>query len=197
MRKTITSIFFVFLSLAVAGSVFAGDKSECEHFKKDKASKGAYGLCVAYQNADDAGGLAIFENWKKKFGPNAPVLPNSPNDVEDEPCPCWDFAALEEELACNSYFTMLSGMDESGNNSGQDFAWFIGNFFIQVHAGNTPYGTDPTVNECAIAEFSGLFTTSPYEVVSGAVEDQCRLDVLDFIAAVGDPLICAEYADSE
>jgi len=102
MRKfTLILISAVVLSI-MAVPAFAVDTSECDQFKKgeDNYQPGLYGLCVAYQNADEDGKEDIFDNWNKKVGddglPKLPGYPYPPDDAElacpedqDFCCPCW------------------------------------------------------------------------------------------------------------
>lgn len=191
MRKNITYLVFIMLFSMFSSPVFAGQYEECDVFK---GSKRLYGLCNAYQNAyyaeDEETMADIWANWNKWATEDDPVLPNSPDDVEvPVTCPCWDYAILEQELACNAYAVVYFGIDETEDNSGEDFALFDGPQNIQLFAGNTFFDQVADSNECNIVAPAELMISS-FEAVEGLIEDQCRLDVLDLIDAAGDISLC-------
>lgn len=90
MRKFITSFVLILVFSLLSGSVFAGDKGVCDENeyggKKALQKAGVYGLCVAYQNADDADKPGIAEKFKARFGDDVPGL----DPVLDFSCPCFD-----------------------------------------------------------------------------------------------------------
>lgn len=99
MRNVITCSILVLLFSLVSGSAFAEDYETCEDFKKDETFKGAYGLCNAYEQADEEGKLDIFRNWEKKFGTDGPRLPGHPyEEIVILECPCW--AGLTDADIC-------------------------------------------------------------------------------------------------
>jgi len=91
MRKLI-SLGVLALLLAVLASPVSADadsKVICKELKG--ASKGLYGLCVAYWNTEDGNARdKIYENFYKRAGPDGEDMPypdaKKPEVVE---CPCW------------------------------------------------------------------------------------------------------------
>jgi len=88
MRKLISlGLLAIVLSL-VASPVFAGNEPLCE-LLKDGASKGLYGLCIAYHNADSARAQErIWENYKRKAGKEDPPMPGTGDERKTATCPC-------------------------------------------------------------------------------------------------------------
>lgn len=166
MRKGITSSVFILLFTFVSGSVFAGDKSECDHFKNNKDYKGAYGLCVAYQNADEAGQADILNQWMKRFGSDAPVLPNSPNDQTVPPslpevsCPCWD---VESAVIWTQDLYAFSCENPSVSKYGEviySASPFFGDNSLVMIAGDT-WVSAPGSSECVVLTQQGLQAMIP------------------------------------
>jgi hypothetical protein len=106
MRKLLTSSIFILMFSLFSGAVLAGDKGVCDENeyggKKALQKAGVYGLCVAYQNADDADKPAIADKFFQRFGFVVPgfsdVVPGLPPE-QDFFCPCLEGADLE--LACS------------------------------------------------------------------------------------------------
>jgi hypothetical protein len=78
----------ILLSL-VASPVFAGNHLECEPLKGG-ASKGLYGLCIAYHNAENSNLKQKFlDSYNKKAGdPPMPPMPGTVNERKKVTCPC-------------------------------------------------------------------------------------------------------------
>ena len=174
MRKGITTVFILLFTL-FAGSVLAGDKSDCDHFKKDPTYKGAYGLCVAYQNADESDQSDIFDNWLKKFGQDAPVLPNSPNDVTASnpipvTCPCWDADSVASWTEGLYAFSCENPEFSEYGEVVYSSTLVFGDNSLVLIAGDTwitPVGS----SECAIFTQLGLEAMIP---VTEAEADECN-----------------------
>jgi len=89
--RTISSLVSVFL-LVCSSAALAGDKSICDEDpsggglwdKKSLQKLGAYGLCVAYQNADEEDKPALAEQFFIKAGFDVP------GSEPSEACPCWN-----------------------------------------------------------------------------------------------------------
>ena len=191
--RTFISIVIVLLFGLFSGSLFAGNVEACEKIKHVPAYKGLYGLCNAYWNADEEDRPDILRNFEKRApaGVTMPGLGEETGPVgETVPivCPCWDYDVLEQELACNAYEAAYFGYDNTGDNSGEDWAVFNGPNTIQVFAGNT-FFDQVAGNECDIVA-PAAFITESFHAVTGEVEDQCRLDVLDLIDAAGNLALC-------
>jgi len=97
MRKLISlGLLAIVLSL-VASPVFAGKEPLCEPLKED-ASKGLYGLCIAYHNAGNSNAgnsnakQKILDNYNKKAGdPPVPQMPGTEDERKKvTTCPCLD-----------------------------------------------------------------------------------------------------------
>ena len=144
MRKFTFFLVPVILLILMAVPAFAGDKSICTPFKKGEPNylPGLYGLCVAYQNADEDGKQDIFKNWQKKVGEDGlPQLPGFPYPEEpgdgDPPvdeneivaCPCW---SAEHLLAATCQYNLTSS--------------FVDGFFdfAQYDSGNVLFVADAT-----------------------------------------------------
>jgi hypothetical protein len=86
MRELISFGALAVLMSVLASSVFGGNVEECEVLK-DGATKGLYGLCIAYHNAGSSDGKErILNNYNKKAGPDDPPMPGTGDPV---PCACW------------------------------------------------------------------------------------------------------------
>jgi len=88
MRKLYRLGMLTILLSLVASPVFAGNEPLCEPLK-DGASKGLYGLCIAYHNAENSNAeQKILDNYNKKAGPGDPPMPGTePEELVS--CPCW------------------------------------------------------------------------------------------------------------
>jgi hypothetical protein len=72
----------------LASPVFAGNELECEPLK-DGASKGLYGLCIAYHNAGNSNARQkIWDNYDKKAVPGDPKMPGTGTERKTATCPC-------------------------------------------------------------------------------------------------------------
>lgn len=182
MRKGITTSVFFLLFTMVAGSVFAGAPSDCDIYKKNKDYKGAYGLCVAYQNADESDQSDIFDNWLKKFGPDAPVLPNSPNDVAASnptpvTCPCWDADSVASWTEGLYAFSCENPDYSDYGEAVYSSTLVFGDNSLVLIAGDTwvsPAGS----SECVILTHIGLEAMIP---VSEAEADECNAVIAGLI----------------
>ena len=99
MRKLLTSSILILMFSLFSGAVLAGDKGVCDENeyggKKALQKAGVYGLCVAYQNADDADKPAIADKFFERFGDVVPgLIPE-----QDFFCPC--FESLDFEKLCS------------------------------------------------------------------------------------------------
>ena len=101
MRKLVSLGLLASSFIMFSSSAFAGNVDECEFLKNGNYTKGLYGLCNAYYNADnDNAKYRIAGNFNKKAGPGEPTLPFT----DEVPCPCWD----EDDLldaTCNHVLT--------------------------------------------------------------------------------------------
>lgn len=91
------------------------EETVCDVLKDDGVTKGLYGLCVAFCEAQDHAALSdpiteddlealldatpsgrILNNYnKKKDKANNPLDPDMPCIKVEEPCPCWDSAEFD------------------------------------------------------------------------------------------------------
>lgn len=174
MRKGITSSVFILLLLIVSGSAFAKDYLTCDDFKKDPTYKGAFGLCNAYENANDADKMDIFRTWEKKFGTDGPRLPGHPYEgIVELDCPCWaDLTDVEICKMGEAIYTPTGfggGLLEVDNFlvEPDESNWFIAfanycthEFFIQgkenEKVANEMYGLLPDVAAQCIAEIEAM-----------------------------------------
>lgn len=117
MRKYITSSVFFLLFSLFSGALFAGDKGVCDENeyggKKALQKAGVYGLCVAYQNADDADKPAIAEKFKTRFGFDVPGL----EQALDFNCPCFERVTFADVCSFGTpvaNFITVDGIIQSG-----------------------------------------------------------------------------------
>jgi hypothetical protein len=173
MRKGITTSVFILLLSIVSSSAFAEEKEyfTCDDFKKDPIYKGAFGLCNAYDKADDEDKMDIFRNWEKKFGTDGPRLPGHPyEDIVELACPCWaDFTDADICMMGEAYYTSYG---EGGLLEVDDFGtypevsnWFVamGDFcahslFVQDQkpVENPIFGLEPDVAAQCISEVEAM-----------------------------------------
>ena len=88
MRKVISLGVLALLLSVLASPVSAGSKETCKDLKG--ASKGLYGLCVAYQNAAD--GISkerIMGNFNRRALDGEVMPPNDSKKPDIVECPCW------------------------------------------------------------------------------------------------------------
>lgn len=123
MRKLITSFVLILLFSLFSGAVFAGDKGVCDENKKALQKAGVYGLCVAYQNADDADKPAIAAKFRERFGDDVPgFIPVSFPDPDPKPgqdfyCPCFarvSFADICSYGVPSAEFATIGGAIQGG-----------------------------------------------------------------------------------
>jgi hypothetical protein len=101
MRKLI-SLGLLALLFSVLASPVVADVEDCVSLK-GTASKGLYGLCVAYWNAgNDNARDRILDNFEKKAGPDVGMPGLKRQKVT---CPCWEDEALLLNAACNHSLT--------------------------------------------------------------------------------------------
>ena len=135
MQKFIVPSIVVVMLVLSANPVFANGKSEddpCADLKNNRYYKGLYGLCVAYQNADESGRQDIIKLWDKRVAelPPAiepPLMPNRTDELVNFECECW--GKFDSEQICNlgnqevystsTWFTTLSTFDVFAADSDQ------------------------------------------------------------------------------
>ena len=120
MRKLISlGLLAIVLSL-VAIPVFAGNELECEPLK-DGASKGLYGLCIAYHNAENSNAKQkILDNYNKKAGdPPVPPMPGTENERKKvTTCPCLDAIDVVGVGIEDWGMTVACFLDDDGTDQG-------------------------------------------------------------------------------
>ena len=187
MRKGITSSVFILLFTMVTGYVFAGDNSACDIYKKNKDYKGAYGLCVAYQNADEAGKIDIAANWEKRFGtgPDSPKLPGS----SDFSCPCWSDFSYEQVCALgepDGFVDLEGSMVIAGQALFPDFD----NFEFTGFQANVEDYDEPAPSKC-VYKLMSVFSSTPIEETTiEPLNDDELFSCLAEIEAIATSTIC-------
>jgi hypothetical protein len=107
MRKIIAASIFLVFSF-FAQSVFAEVTDDCLELKSQGAPKGLYGLCIAYNNAENGKSQErLAELFDKKAEGTDYV-----GFLTGGGCPCWTDAQIED-----AYCNMPLTMDEVGPNS--------------------------------------------------------------------------------
>jgi len=195
MNKLV-SLGLLALSLSLlSGSLIAGQVQVCEEIKSDPGYKGLYGLCNAYWNETDPDARAdILAAFNRKAGENGPTMPGLSEPPPPPPpaalpsCPCWDFDALVQEIACSGLPLMDQLVDDQAQ-TGYDFALFQDSSVrVSVYAGyvdpwepGSVIGSEDGEPECAYFGLAGMNITATN--VDNLTDDACRADVLDLIAA--------------
>jgi len=109
----LVSSFFALPALAqTADGITPAIEGVCDDLKNPGVTKGLYGLCVAYCEAE-ASSEAVLRNYDRKKQESDPEMPCLEVVV---PCPCWDtdtLAAAEGPSACVA--------SEGGINSSEYF----------------------------------------------------------------------------
>lgn len=124
LKLKISILSFTFISLSIFGlqtvaqtpdGQTPAEETVCDPLKADGVSKGLYGLCVAFCEAQDRADFdepmteseleALLESVpsgsilasynKKKDRANNPNDPDMPCVKVEEPCPCWDSAEFD------------------------------------------------------------------------------------------------------
>lgn len=196
MRKLIVLGLFA-LSLGIIGSsALAGQVEVCEAIKHDPAYKGLYGLCNAYWSETDPDARQdILDAFNSRAGEDGPTMPGL-----DEPapasCPCWDFDAVVQEIACAGLPLSEWESDDTPSQQGQDYARFANSSVsVELYAGYSIwepgiiFGPEDGVPECAYFGLTSL--TIMATGIDDGTDDACRLDVLDLIAQPPLPEDCA------
>lgn len=99
MRKSISLTALVWLLSVWVMPVFADQFGQCDVLVDDGVTKGLYGLCIAYWNAEDGKGRdRILENYlRRATGPNdPPQMPGTGTPQDLVQCPCWTETSLAE-----------------------------------------------------------------------------------------------------
>jgi hypothetical protein len=105
----------ILLSL-VASPVFAGNEPLCDPLK-DGASKGLYGLCIAYHNAGNTNARQrISDNYDKKAGPGDPPMPGT--ERKKLTCPCLDAISVVGAGIEDWGFAVSCSNDGDGTDQG-------------------------------------------------------------------------------
>ena len=140
MRK-ISLFVLLFLSTAIFSSPVAAKTSDgqvpseegvCDVLKEDGVTKGLYGLCVAYCEAE-ASSERVLENYNRKATENDPAMPCLETVVS---CPCWTMEELAGAIEFDPAFCLQ-------NDNGQDLSLYGQNdvfFVLDV--------TDPEAASC-------------------------------------------------
>ncbi len=81
MRKIISLGLFALMLSIFSGQIFAGNAEICDPLKLDPNTKKLYGLCVAYQNANENAKIAFADAFFERAGFDVPGSGFS--------CPCW------------------------------------------------------------------------------------------------------------
>lgn len=183
MRKIILLGLSAFFVTAFSGQVMAGKITFCEEAKDDLKSKQLYGLCNAYWKAgNDNARAKILANFEKKAGPSGPGMPGLELEEPDPTCPCWDYDALVQTIACDEIPYSFSITDESGDGSGSDVVVYGGGT-IQLFAGHTPFDFSGGQLECDVVNaVGGDFVLFPFVPTLDAEDNECRQDIKDLIA---------------
>lgn len=124
MRKFVMSAVFFIVAIvaavplnAVAGTADGAtpaQESVCDVLKADGVSKGLYGLCVAYCEAE-ASSERVLDNYRRKAKDTDPAMPCL--DSPPVTCPCWGDGAVLEG-AFEGLFALNCLIDPSGLDMG-------------------------------------------------------------------------------
>jgi hypothetical protein len=164
MRKLI-SLGILALLLSMLASPVLADLDDCEDLKEDGITKGLYGLCIAYWNADNGRSQErILINYNKKKGPDDPPL--LPDLKEPVFCPCWtvdSLIALTNDLSTD--------FCDTGELSDLVFASYAGTT-VQVFAGDI-FFTPMESTSCSI-----VINALGVENSTGPLQDvECRTEL--------------------
>lgn len=100
MRTLILTAFFVLVSTLTGSPVFAqtgdgitpAEESVCDPLKGAGVTKGLYGLCIAYCEAE-ARSQNVLDNYNRRRGETDPEMPCAEPPVAS--CPCWSADTLQ------------------------------------------------------------------------------------------------------
>lgn len=88
MRKLISPCLFVLFLFAMSSQLLA-DADVCEEMKAELQAVDAYGLCIAWHNANGDAKERIADKFLDRTGIEITDLGN-PASSQDFYCPCWD-----------------------------------------------------------------------------------------------------------
>jgi len=121
----ITSLFLVssFFALPAvaqtADGVTPAIEGVCDSLKNPGVTKGLYGLCVAYCEAE-ASSEAVLRNYDRKRKETDPEMPCLEVVV---PCPCWDTDTLAAAEGPSSCVSSVGGINSSEYFDSSTFAF--------------------------------------------------------------------------
>jgi len=128
MRKLISlGLLALFLSV-FSSQLLAGGVQACDDMKEELQALGAYGLCIAWHNADEEDKDKFAKKFRDKAG--FPVT-----DLTDLSCPCWDEAFLNDiTVGLTGTLCSIDSFDDS-----YDFAIYqAGDLQVALSAGFVP-----------------------------------------------------------
>jgi len=194
MRKLVSLGLFALSLGVISPAVLAGNQDDLCGFLKEKEGEyyvpGLYGLCTAFQNeTDELARLDILDAFYAK-APDGLDMPGYDPLPDSEPvpvpvtCPCWEFDALFDELACTSpTFEQSGGVVDSNpsDTSGWDSVRFNnGATDLQFWAGYTPLTVNGSTLECIVVENGTYYPTATTPEEDGV----CRMNVLELMAGL-------------
>ena len=166
MRKLVSLGLLASSFIMFSSSVFAGNVKECEFLKDGDYSKGLYGLCIAYLNTTNAKAQEkILANYRKKAGPDDPVMPGTERQVA--PCTCWSADHVADAIDDPDNIPLYYSCDASG--ASMEVANFNGN--------RMSFFAFPDL--CAFVHPEDLVGFTPYE--SDAAELTCRAGIHEIV----------------
>ena len=221
--KTLLSSFLATLAvglIAVAPPVFAetpdggtpAEEMVCDPLREDGVTKGLYGLCVAFCEAQDiasedvpiteaelsafwdaAPSGRILANYNKRKQANDPDMPCI---LVEEPCPCWTAEELASIDGLDPYTSLSCGIDTNPTTgvidarSASESATASGT--SQVARAIDRHRTDyPTIEGCYYKneQVSPTVERGPFRVGTDNITHEqgaaCLAQVVDLCASVG------------
>lgn len=105
----VTSFFGLPAMAQTADGVTPAVEGVCDDLKNPGVSKGLYGLCVAYCEAE-ASSEAVLRNYNRKKSETDPEMPCLEVVVQ---CPCWDTDTLAAAEGPSSCVASVGGVNSS------------------------------------------------------------------------------------
>ncbi len=132
MRKIILFVLLFLTIAAFSSPVTAGssnakgstEEGVCDVLKEDGVTKGLYGLCVAYCEAE-ASSERVLENYNRKATENDPAMPCLETAVS---CPCWSMQELEGAIAFTPQFCVQNDSSQDVSLYGNNEVFFVVDF---------------------------------------------------------------------
>ena len=177
--KALSVIFFA-LSCLFAPALNAQELSDqelCGFLKDVKEFKQLYGICIAYQNADEDGKEDLIRIWDKRVSDlglppdEEPQLPNRLPNFVNLSCPCW--SNFNPELIC--------GLGQLDSSAASDGILFFEDFSGAVQVSHAFAAFEP--NFCSYLateqgnESEPLADVTRYDLESTEAI-QCRTEIL-------------------